>query len=706
MSNQPTTVSDNLLPSPKKRPYTMSVHNHTRVDEYFWMRLTDEQKESENPDDQTREVLQFLENENSYREKIWKPLQAFEDTLFMEIKSRIKQDDMSYPYKLRGYWYIKRYETGKEYVIHSRKKESLEAEEEIFLDENKEAEGKSYYATSGLTISPDDTMLAYGEDTVGRRKYTLKIKNLNTHLYLPEEIKDTSGNIVWCNDNKTIFYTKNDSTLRPYKVFKHTLGTDPASDVEIFHEKDDSFHCYIYASRSKKYIIICSTSTVSDECSWIDANDPSKPPVLLQKRIRNLEYKADHFEGKWYFRTNKDEAKNFKLMISTEENTEKDSWKDLIQHRNDILLEGFELFTNYLVLSERVDGNTKIRIIHKSNSDYYINFDEESYVANVSVNPEPDCENLRVAFTSLTTPSTLYDCHMKSGGLTVLKVQEIVGGYDRNLYKSERLYAVAHDGEKIPISIVYRKDLAKDSMPLLLYGYGSYGISIDPTFSSTRLSILDRGFGFAIAHIRGGEDMGRRWYEEGKLLKKKNTFTDFISCGEFLIEKGYTSKDKLFAMGGSAGGLLIGVVVNMRPDLWKGVIAAVPFLDVVTTMLDETIPLTTGEYDEWGNPTQKEFYDYMASYSPYDNIEKKDYPAMLVTTGYHDSQVQYWEPAKYVAKLRDYKTDNQPLLLYCNMTVGHGGASGRFERIKEIAKEYTFLLWQAGKIEYQAFDKD
>ena len=683
----------------QKKPHHLVAHDHTRTDDYYWMRLSDAQKDAETPDAHTREVLEFLNAENEYREKVWEPLKKHEDAIYEEIKSRIKQDDMSYPYKLRGYWYIKKFEYGKEYVIHSRKKNLEDNEEEVFLDENKEAEGKAYYATAGMTISPDDHLLAYGEDTVSRRQYTLRIKNLTTGEYLPEVIKDTTGNIVWANDNKTIFYTKNDATLRPYKVFRHTIGSDPSTDEEVYHEADDTFHCYIYKSRSKKYIIICSSATVSDECSFIPADQPHLQPALFQKRSRELEYKVDHFEDKWYIRTNKDGATNFKLMTSGEVNTDKDQWKDFIGHRDNVLLEGFDLFKNYLVLSERVDGNTKIRIKGHEGKDGYINFSEESYLAHVSVNPESDTDELRVSFTSLTTPSTLYEYNMQTGKLTTLKEQEVVGGYTKADYVSERLYATAEDGVKIPVSIVYHKNVdIKKGIPVLLYGYGSYGISIDPTFSSARISLLDRGIAFAIAHIRGGEDMGRKWYEDGKLLKKKNTFTDFIRCGETLIEKGYTTSQQLFAMGGSAGGLLVGAVVNMRPDLWKGVIAAVPFLDVVTTMLDETIPLTTGEYDEWGNPNQQEYYEYMLSYSPYDHIEKKQYPAMLVTTGYHDSQVQYWEPAKYVAKLRDYKTDNNPLLLYCNMSVGHGGASGRFQRIKEIAMEYTFILWQAGKL--------
>jgi len=687
-------------PTAKKVSTNLIIHNHLRQDAYYWMKLSDKQKNSETPDKQTEDVLDYLKEENEYREEYWKNLQVFEDALFEEIKGRIKQNDSSVPYKNRGYWYVNRFEEGKEYIVRSRKKDTLESQDELILDENELADKSNYFSATGHTISPNNNILAYGEDFVSRRQYTIKFKDLEKNQYLADTIKDTSGEIVWANDNKTIFYSKNDETLRSYKVFKHVLGTDPSLDKEVFHEKDQTFHTFIYKSRSREYIIIGSSATVSNEYLIISADQPESDPIVFQERERDHEFSIDHFESKWYIRTNKDGAFNFKMMYTSEGATKKENWNEFIEHRQDVLLEKFDLFRGFLVLTERIDGISNIKVKRWNGEEKYINFGEESYMAYTTINPDPDNSILRLEFTSLTTPSTTYDYDMNLGTLTTLKQQEVVGGYHKNLYKSKRLYAVADDGVRIPISIVYRKDkLAEGKTPVLLYGYGSYGISIDPSFSIARISLLDRGVAFAIAHIRGGEDMGRQWYEDGKLLKKKNTFTDFIRCGEFLIEQGFTNTNHLFAMGGSAGGLLIGAVINMRPDLWKGVIAAVPFLDVLTTMLDDTIPLTTGEYDEWGNPNEKEYYDYMLSYSPYDNIEAKNYPAIFITTGYHDSQVQYWEPLKYIAKLRATKTDDNPLLMYCNMKVGHGGASGRFERFREIAMEYTFILDQAGLID-------
>jgi oligopeptidase B len=579
------------------------------------------------------------------------------------------------------------------------KKKRLKQPKKYCSTENVLSINKAYFATTGHTISNDNNLLAYGEDINGRRQYTIKIKDISKNVYLYDEIKDTSGNIVWANDNSTIFYTKNDETLRSYKIYRHKIGTDASEDLEVYHEKDETFHCFVYKSRSKKYIIFGSGTTVSNEYSIIPADSPFSEPILFQSRERNHEFSIDHFNGMWYIRTNKENAFNFKLMTTEENQLQKEYWKDFILHREDVLIEGFNLFNNFLVISERINGITNICVQKWNGESSYINFGEESYMAMTSVNPDPDSLTLRLEYTSMTTPATSFEYNMETGELKILKEQEIVGGYNKNEYVSKRLYAEASDGVKIPISLVYNKSFENlETMPVLIYGYGSYGISIDPSFSSSRISLLDRGIAFAIAHIRGGEDLGRKWYENGKLLNKKNTFNDFIACADFLINVGLTSSDQLFAMGGSAGGLLIGAVINERPKLWKAAIAAVPFFDVVTTMLDETIPLTTGEYDEWGNPNEKEFYDYMLSYSPYDNIETKDYPALLITTGYHDSQVQYWEPAKYTAKMREFKTDSNPLLFYCNMSVGHGGASGRFERYREIAMEYTFILDQAGKI--------
>jgi len=685
-------------PKPEQDPKKLEAHGDVRIDPYYWMRLTDEQKVAEIPDEQTKKVVDYLNAENQYLDSMMSHNKEFQETLFQEMKGRVKQTDMSVPYKYNGYFYITRFEEGKEYAIRSRKKDNLEAAEEILIDENELAAPHKYYATAGRNISPNNEILAFGEDVVSRRQYKIRFKNLKTGKFLPDEIPNTTGSVVWSNDNKTVFYTVKDAALRSYKIFKHTLGTPFSKDQEIFHEADETFSVGIYKSKSEKYIIIGSYATLSQEYRYIDADKPNDKFAIFQAREKKLEYSIDHFEDKWYIRTNKDGATNFKLMTAPLTETAKENWVDFIPHRPDILLEGFSIFKNYLVLSERIKGITQIMVRPWSQSEgSYVDFGQSTFTANVSINPDFDTELLRLEFTSLTTPNSTYDYHMSEKKLNLLKQQEVLGGYDEKAYVSERLMAKAKDGVEVPISIVYKKDFKKNgNRPLLLYGYGSYGYSMDPYFSSARLSLLDRGFAFAIAHIRGGEEMGRQWYEDGKFLKKKNTFTDFIACADHLIANNYTNSEKLFAQGGSAGGLLMGAVVNMRPELWKGVIAAVPFVDVVTTMLDESIPLTTGEYDEWGNPNDKVYYDYMKSYSPYDNIGKKPYPAMLVTTGYFDSQVQYWEPAKYVAKLRDFTTSGNPIMMYCNMDTGHGGASGRFERLREVALEYAFLIDLAG----------
>lgn len=688
-------------PAPKKVAKEMTIHGDTRVDNYFWMRLSDEQKNAETPDEQTQEVLDYLNAENDYTTEMLSHTKDFQEELFEEIKGRIKQTDQSVPYKLNGYYYITRYEEGKEYPIHSRKKGSLDAEEEIMLDVNVLAEPYDYYAVAGRSVSTDNTILAYGEDTLSRRIYTVKFKNLKTGEMLKDEIPNTNGGVVWANDNKTVFYTVKDAALRSYKIFKHTLGTDATKDEEVYHEKDETYGTFVYKSKSKKYLIIGSYSTLATEYRILEADNPNGTFRVFQERDypNKLEYGITHYGDKFYIRTNMD-APNYRLMETPENATSKDNWKEVIAHRPDVLLEGMDIFKDHMVLSERIKGISQLRIIPNEGKEHYIDFGEDSFLAYTSANPEFDTDILRIGYTSMTTPRSTFDYNMNTKDMELLKEQEVVGGYDKSEYQSERLYATAKDGTKIPISMVYKKGIKKDgSNPTLLYAYGSYGASMEPTFSSVRLSLLDRGFVYAIAHIRGGEEMGRHWYEDGKLLKKKNTFTDFIDSGEFLIEQKFTTSDNLFAMGGSAGGLLMGAVVNMRPDLWKGVIAAVPFVDVVSTMLDESIPLTTGEFDEWGNPKDEEYYHYIKSYSPYDNVEAKEYPAMLVTTGLHDSQVQYWEPAKWVAKLRELKTDNNPLLLHTNMEAGHGGASGRFKRFKETALEYAFLLDLAGKSE-------
>ena len=686
-------------PIARKEAYNMEAHKDVRVDNYYWMKLTDEQKTAEIPDPQTQEVIDYLEAENAYTSDKMSHLSGFREELFDEIVGRIKQTDMSVPYFENGYYYVTKFEEGKEYPIHTRHKENLDADPEVMLDVNLLADGLDYYAARGLNVSPDNKVLAYGEDKVSRRIYTLKFKNLKTGDMLPDVIENTSGGLTWANDNKTIFYTRKDASLRSFKVFRHVMGTPADSDVEVYHEEDETFSCYVYKTKSKKFLVIGSFATLSNEYRVLSADNPSGEFSIFQKRERDLEHNISHYDGKWYIVTNKDGAKNFKVMVTPEAKTTKDNWKDFIAHKDDVLISGIEIFKDYLVINERSDGVTKIKVAPWSelSSAHYVNFGEDTYAAFTSRNPEFDTEQVRLFYSSLTTPSSTYDYDMVARNLDLKKQQEVVGDFNKEDYISERLEVTARDGVKIPVSLVYRKGFKKDgTRPVLLYSYGSYGSSTDPYFSSVRLSLLDRGFAYAIAHIRGGQEMGRQWYDDGKMLKKKNTFYDFIDAGQFLVDNKYSADDKLFCLGGSAGGLLVGAVINMAPELWAGAIAAVPFVDVITTMLDETIPLTTGEYDEWGNPNEKIYYDYIKSYSPYDNIEKKSYPNLLVTTGYHDSQVQYWEPAKWVAKLRDYKTDYNLLLLHTEMGAGHGGKSGRFERYKETALEYAFLIDLAG----------
>ncbi len=675
------------------------LHGHEWEDNYHWMRLSDEQKNAQEPDAQTQEVLNYLNAENTYREAVMAHTKKLEETLFEEIKGRIKQTDMSVPYKENGYFYITRYEEGKEYPIYSRKKESLEAQEEIMLNVNDLARDFAYYAVGGLAVSPDNTMLAYSEDTVSRRQYTIRLVHLVSHTLATDVIPNTTGSVVWANDNKTIFYTKKDAALRSFQIYRHTLGTPVSADVLVFHEEDETFSTYIYKTKSKKYLVIGSAATLSQEYRILEADNPTGTFRMFQERERKLEYDISHYGDKWYIRTNKDGAENFKIMATSENATQKEHWQDVMPYNPTVFIEGISLFQEFMVIEERREGITQINIQPwNGKGGHSIAFGEASFTAGLDINPDFETDLLRISYTSLTTPNTTYDYSVSQKKLIVRKQQEVLGGFDAANYVSERKLVKARDGEWVPMSIVYKKGFPIDGTgPVFLYGYGSYGYSMDPYFSSSRLSLLDRGFAFAIAHIRGGQEMGRKWYEDGKFLKKKNTFTDFIDCGDYLVREKYAAKDQLYAHGGSAGGLLMGAVVNLRPDLWKGILAAVPFVDVINTMLDESIPLTTGEFDEWGNPKDKEYFEYMMSYSPYDNVEAKAYPAMLVTTGYWDSQVQYWEPAKWVAKLRAYKTDSNPLLMYCNMETGHGGASGRFRRLRETAMEYAFLLDLAGK---------
>lgn len=676
-------------PTVEKVPDTMKpiINGDIRIDNYYWL------NQRENP-----KVIAYLTAENEYQDTVLASTKKFQESLFDELKGRIKEDDESVPYFENGYYYYTRFEKGKEYAIYCRKKGDEKAPEEVIVNVNDLATGHNYFQLGGLEISPDNKLAVYGVDTVSRRKYTLYVKNLETGEVLPDRIPETVGGATWAADNKTLFYSrKNPTTLRAEKVFKHKLGDDAAKDKEIYFEKDEQYNVGVYKTKSQKYLVIASGSTLSDEYRILDAGTPDGTFKVFHPREKEMLYNIDHKDDKFYIVTNWN-AINFRLMECPLDKTTRDNWKEVIPHRADVLLQNIELFKDYMVLSERKNGLTQVRIINSNTKqEHYIDFGEAAYVANPSVNPEFNTKVLRYNYTSMTTPGSVYDYNMETKAKDLKKRNEVLGGYNPEDYVTERVYATVRDSVKVPISIVYKKGFKKDgSQPLLLYGYGSYGNSIEPTFSSNRLSLLNRGFAYAIAHIRGGQEMGRQWYEDGKMFKKKNTFNDFIDCGEYLLQNKYTSKGHLYAMGGSAGGLLMGAVVNMRPDLWNGVIAAVPFVDVVTTMLDESIPLTTGEFNEWGNPKNKDSYVYMKSYSPYDNVEKKDYPNMLVTTGLHDSQVQYFEPAKWVAKLRELKTDKNVLLMKTNMEAGHGGASGRFKALKDVALQYAFLLFLEG----------
>lgn len=667
------------------KPHELTAHNHTRIDNYFWLN-----------DREDQEVIDYLNAENAYYEAETAHTKVFQTDLFEEMKSRIKEDDSSVPYFYNGYYYITRFEKGKDYPIFSRKKESLAAEEEIMFDCNVMAEGQSYFHLRGINVSEDNQWVAFGVDTVSRREYTLQVKNLITGELAPISIEKTTGGSTWAADNETLFYSRKDEvTLRADKIYKHKLGTPIEQDVLVYFEEDDTFDTHIFKEKSRKYLVIGSESTLTSEYRILESSNPDGEFRIFQERVREVEYNISHYAGHFYIMTNLDEADNFKLMQCPEDKTGVEHWVELIPHREEVLLEGVDIFKDYLVISERSNGLVHLKIQRWDNSQeaYYLPFESETYNAYTGTNLDFDTEILRYGYQSMNTPSSVIDFNMRTREKEVKKEQEVLGTFDKNNYVEERIWATAKDGVKIPMSIVYKKGMKKDGTnPFLQYAYGSYGYSMEPYFSTTRLSLLDRGFIYAIAHIRGGEDMGRQWYEDGKLLEKWNTFDDFIACSEYVIAEGYTSAAHLYAEGGSAGGLLMGVVVNKRPELYNGVIAQVPFVDVMTTMLDDTIPLTTGEYDEWGNPNEKEYYDYMLSYSPIDNVQEQDYPNMYVSTGLHDSQVQYWEPAKWIAKLRVMKTNEKQLYLDTNMEAGHGGASGRFEALKELAKEFTFMF--------------
>lgn len=682
--NRPTHLTP---PQAKVLPTTLEKHGHQRIDNYYWLNKRD------NP-----EVLAYLTAENEYAKAAMAHREGLEEALFEEIRGRIKQTDLSVPYKLDDYFYYTRFEEGKEYPLYCRKLRTLEADEELMLDVNVVAEGHEYCSVGGLAISFGQGILAYAVDTQGRRIYTIRFKDLGSGELLPDMIPEVTGNLAWANDNRTLFYSKQDpATLRSFQIYRHSLGTEGGQDELVYEETDETFSASVFKTKSKRYLMITSHQTVSTEYRYLDANDPLGEFQVLVPRERDHEYAVDHYQDTFYIRTNF-RAKNFRLMTTTVGKPAKEHWQEVIPHREDVLLESFELFQDYLVVEERKRGLIQLRVLPwKGGDEHYLDFGEPTYLAFLGENPEFNTPLLRFVYTSMTTPNSVFDYNMATREKTLLKQEEVLGGFDTTHYQTERLWASARDGMQVPISLVYRKGLEKNGKnPLLLYGYGAYGASMDASFSSSRISLLDRGFVFAIAHVRGGEELGREWYERGKLLNKKNTFADFIDCAEYLLQEGYTNQERLFAMGGSAGGMLMGAVVNMRPDLFKGVVAQVPFVDVVTTMLDSNIPLTTGEYDEWGDPNQSDYYQYILSYSPHDNVQAKAYPHLLVTAGLHDSQVQYWEPAKWVAKLRAIKTDENLVLLKTTMEAGHGGLSGRFRRFKELAFIYAFLLDLAG----------
>ena len=703
LSTASTTAADATPPDAEKRPHVVQApHGAQRDDEYYWLR--DDERED-------KAMLAYLEAENAYADQVMAPLEPLENALYEEIVGRIKQDDSSIPARERGWWYYARYETGKDYPIHARRKDgpgvdalSIQqanergdfAGEEVLLDVNALAEGKDYYAVGAYEVSQDNTMLAWADDTNGRRQYTFRFRDLATGKAYPEELRGTSGDLVFADDNRTVFYIENDpETLLTKRVKRHVIGTDPAQDAVVYEEPDDSFYMGLDRTRDDRYIVIGVSSTVSDEIRYAPAADPQAFTVLAG-RERDLEYQADHLGDRWVILTNADGAKNFKLVQAPSGSTSRKDWTDVVAHDGNVLLETFELFDGFIALGERSDALERVRILRPGREDEYVAADEPAYSMGLSSNTEPDTTRLRYTYTSLTTPATTFELDTATGERVLLKQQPVLG-YDLSQYVTERVWAPARDGERIPVSLVYRKGFERDGTAAMLqYAYGSYGMSMDPGFSITTVSLLDRGMVYALAHIRGGQEMGRRWYDDGKLLNKLNTFTDFIDVTDHLVAQGYAAKDRVAAAGGSAGGLLMGAVSNMAPDRYRVILSQVPFVDVVTTMLDASIPLTTNEYDEWGNPEQREYYDYMLTYSPYDNLRAQAYPAMFVGTGLWDSQVQYWEPAKYVARLRDVDTGDGPIVFRTNMEAGHGGKSGRFRRFREQAEMYAFMLDQLG----------
>jgi len=682
-----TTAATPTPPVAAVRPQTFHEFGTTRVDQYYWL------KERSNP-----EVIKYLEDENAYTQAVMAHTKPLQERLYEELKGRVLQTDQSVPFREGNYYYYTRLVEGKNYPIYARKRGSLTAPEETMIDVNVLAEGKPTFIVRASDVSPGEDIYAFAVDTTGGRVNSIRFKNLRTGAMLSDVLPGAIGGMAWAQDNRTIFYTKADSvTVRPYQVWRHRLGTPASSDQMVYEDRDETYYVSVFTTKSRAYVMIQSSQTMATEYSYVPADKPDQPFKVLIPRQRGHEYFANHF-GDYFYLLSNDHAQNFRLLRTPVARPGRDNWEEVIPHRADVLLEDFEFFRDFLVLSERKDGLVQLRVRPWSGGgrgEYYLDFGEPAYVAWVSVNREFDTPQLRYVYMSLTTPSTTYDYDMRTKQKMLLKRDQILGGFDPANYVTERLYTTARDGARVPVSIVYKKGITRPA-PLLLTGYGSYGASSDPTFSSDRLSLLDRGFVFAIAHIRGGSEMGRAWYENGRQLQKKNTFNDFLDVADDLIRRGYTKSDRLFARGASAGGLLMGAVVNARPELWRGVIAGVPYVDVITTMSDSTIPLTTGEYDEWGNPHDSTFYRYMLSYSPYDNVERKAYPNLLITAGLYDTQVLYVEPAKWTARMRAMKTDHNRLILRTNMEAGHSGASGRYERWRDVAFEYAFLLDLAG----------
>ncbi|WP_036479980.1 S9 family peptidase [Myxosarcina sp. GI1] len=680
MTQQPTP------PVAAKHPHELVTHRDKRIDDYYWLRQQDEP-----------EVIEYLKAENEYTKAKMQHTEKLQKSLYDEMLSRIKETDLSVPYRLKDYYYYSRTEEGKDYSILCRKYRSLEAEEEILLDQNELAANKEFFSLGVRSISPNQQILAYSTDTTGAEQYTLVFLDLTTRKLYSESIPNTYYSFAWGNDDRTVFYTKVDNANRPYQLWRHTLGSDPQNDVLVYQEDDEGFYLGVGKTRSRAYIVLELGSKITSEVHYLDADNPGGEFKLFQPRQKGVEYSIEHHSDRFYIVTN-EEAMNFKLMETPVDNPDKANWKTVIPHREEVMLEGIDAFANYLIIYERQAGLPTARIQNlKTGKIEELTFPEPTYSFSGGNNPEFDTTKFRYGYTSMVTPSSVFDRDLETGETELKKETEVLGEFDRTLYASERLYATAPDGTEVPISLVYKKGVEKNgNNPLWLTGYGSYGYPYPVTFSSLRLSLLDRGFVYAIAHIRGGEEMGRKWYEDGKFLQKKNTFTDFIACAEHLIAEKWTSSDRLVISGGSAGGLLMGAVINLRPDLFKAVVADVPFVDVLTTILDTSLPLTILEWEEWGNPNEPEYYDYIKSYSPYDNVTAKDYPALLITAGLNDSRVKYWEPAKWIAKLRELKTDDNLLLLKTNMSAGHGGASGRYEALKEIALEYAFVLDRLG----------